>query len=203
MDRLFAALYDRIMAPAEEAGLAELRAEVCAGARGRVLELGAGTGLNLPHYPHDDLEALVLTEPEAPMARRLEDRAAGAAPSVQVVRAPAERLPFADDSFDTVVSTLVLCTVRDPAATLAEIRRVLAPGGSLRLLEHVRSGDPRRARTQDRVQPVWRFVAGGCHCNRATPELLSAAGYRTQLRDHHFPKAPPWVQPLVVGTATP
>ncbi|HEX6389916.1 MAG TPA: methyltransferase domain-containing protein [Solirubrobacteraceae bacterium] len=201
--RIFAAMYDRMLAASEEAGLADRRADVIAAARGRVLEIGAGTGNNLRHYPPDGIDELVLTEPEAPMARRLEDRVAGAARDVQVLRAGADELPFADASFDTVVSTLVLCTVPDPDRALAEIRRVLAPGGRLLFLEHVRNDDPGRARWQDRITPIWRHVAHGCHPNRETPRLIAEAGFAVSDVDTgHFPKGPKVVQPLVSGVAT-
>src|SRR5690348_14006223 len=132
--RFFAATYDRLMAGTEKAGLRERRHDLLASASGRVLEIGAGTGANLDHYP-DAVTELVLTEPEEPMARRLEAKAAESGRVVTVVRAPAESLPFPDDSFDTAVCTLVLCTVRDPERTLAELERVLKPGGTLLFLE--------------------------------------------------------------------
>ena len=135
--RICAAVYDRMSAGFEKAGGAEMRSRLLANASGRVLEIGAGTGLNLTHYPESVTE-LVVTEPESPMLRRLERKVAGARPAVRVVQTEAESLPFEDQSFDTVVSTLVLCTVRDPDATLAEIRRVLKPGGRFLFLEHVR-----------------------------------------------------------------
>jgi ubiquinone/menaquinone biosynthesis C-methylase UbiE len=200
--RVFAAIYDRMLAASEEAGLADRRAAVLAQARGRVLEIGAGTGHNLRHYPEVGIDELILTEPEAPMARRLEDRVAGAARDVQVLRAGAEQLPFADASFDTVVGTLVLCTVGDPRRALAEVHRVLAPGGQLLFLEHVRNPDPARARRQDRLTPVWRYIGHGCHPNRDTPRLIADAGFDvTALEDGHFPKGPSIVQPLVSGVA--
>lgn len=200
--RAFALGYDRSFAAAEDHGLRELRAEVAGGARGRVLELGAGTGLNLPHYA-PDLEDLVLTEPEAPMARRLRARVAELDRAARVVEAPAERLPVPGGSVDVVVCTLVLCTVPSVEAALAEVRRVLAPGGTLRFLEHVRHAEAARAARQDRITPVWRRVACGCRPNRPTPELLRAAGWTVEDRGHHFPKAPSFVQPLALGVATP
>jgi len=200
--RVFAAMYDRMLAASEEAGLADRRAQVVAGARGRVLEIGAGTGHNLRHYPQEGIDELVLTEPEPPMARRLEDRVAGAARDVQVLRAGAEQLPFADASFDTVVGTLVLCTVGDPQRALAEVHRVLAPGGRLLFLEHVRNAEPGRARWQDRITPVWRHIGHGCHPNRDTPRLIGEAGFEvTEFEEGHFPKGPSIVQPLVSGVA--
>jgi ubiquinone/menaquinone biosynthesis C-methylase UbiE len=195
--RIFATFYDRALAAQEDAGLRDARHELLAQARGRVLEIGAGTGLNRQHYT-DAVTELVLTEPEEPMAKRLRKRAG----SATVVVAPAEELPFADASFDTVVSTLVLCTVRSPEAAMAEIRRVLKPDGSLLLLEHVRSGDPDLARWQDRLLPLHRRVAHGCHPNRDTAALLARAGFDVDVEATRLPKAPKYVQPAIRGTAT-
>jgi ubiquinone/menaquinone biosynthesis C-methylase UbiE len=202
--RVFAAMYDKFLDASERNGLGDLRTELLGDLRGRVLEVGAGTGVNLQHYPREGIEALVLTEPEAPMARRLEDRAAGSGRDVEVVRASADALPFGDHSFDAVVCTLVLCTVPSVERTLAEVRRVLVPGGRLLFIEHVRHDDPKRARKQDRWTPVQRRVACGCHLNRDTPALIEQAGFTLdELRRQHFPKAPSNVQPLALGVARP
>jgi ubiquinone/menaquinone biosynthesis C-methylase UbiE len=199
--RLFAALYDRMLAGTERAGLSERRHELLAAASGRVLELGAGTGLNLPHYPAS-VEKIVFTEPEEPMAKRLERKLAEDGRPGQVVRAPAESLPFEDSSFDTVVSTLVLCTVNDPQRALAEVARVLRPGGRLLFMEHVRSDDPQLARWQDRLMGPWRRVGHGCHCNRRTPALIDASPLEVeQIERGAIPKTVPIVRPLVVGRA--
>jgi len=199
--RLFAALYDRTLAVSEAAGLRDRRAALLAQARGRTLEVGVGTGLNLSHYGPAVTE-LTLAEPEAPMARRLRDRAASAPAVLRVVEAPAERLPFADGAFDTVVSTLVLCTVADPRAALGEIRRVLAPGGQLLFLEHVRAEDPAVARRQDLLEPLWRRVAHGCRCNRDTARLMAEAGLRAdRLERGRIPKATPIIRPSIEGVA--
>lgn len=200
--RIFATLYEPVLRSSERNGLAELRAGLLAQARGRTLELGAGTGLNLAHYPAAVTE-LVLTEPEAPMATRLEERVRARGTSAHVVRAGAEELPFADGSFDTVVATLVFCTVGSLPRALAEVRRVLAPGGQLLFLEHVRHPDPARARRQERFTPIQRRVACGCHLDRATPAAIAAAGLTlTEERSERFPKAPKVMQPLAVGRAT-
>jgi ubiquinone/menaquinone biosynthesis C-methylase UbiE len=201
--RIFAAMYDRLMAGAEEAGLGERRHELLSSATGRVLEIGAGTGVNLAHYP-DAVSELVLTEPEEPMAKRLERKAESAAGSrrVSVVRAAAESLPFPDDSFDTAVCTLVLCTVQDPQRTLAELERVLKPGGSLLFLEHVRSDDPALARWQDRFTPMWRRIGHGCNPNRPTPQLIQSSGFEgIEMTEGELPKVPPIARPLRVGRA--
>jgi ubiquinone/menaquinone biosynthesis C-methylase UbiE len=200
--RIFAALYDRMLAGTEKAGLADRRHALLASARGRVLEIGAGTGANLDHYPAAVTE-LVLTEPEEPMARRLEGKlaAAGAARRGEVVRAPAESLPFPDDSFDTAVCTLVLCTVSDPEAALKELDRVLKPGGRLLFIEHVRSDDPGVAKWQDRLTPFWRRCGHGCNPNRATPEMIRAQFQHVEIEEAELPKSPPIVRPLRVGSA--
>jgi ubiquinone/menaquinone biosynthesis C-methylase UbiE len=197
--RIFAAAYDPMFASMERAGLTDLRRQVVGQASGRVLEIGAGTGLNLALYA-DDVE-LVLTEPEAPMAARLRRRLAAEGRRAEVVEAPGERLPFADGSFDTVVVTLVLCTVPDVAATLAEARRVLRPGGSLLFLEHVRSEDPAVARWQDRIHPLWLRFGHGCNCNRDTLSALQGSGFAVDIEHGRMPKAPFWVRPLIWGTA--
>lgn len=198
--RIFAATYDRMLAEQEEAGVRERRAKLLAGARGRTLELGAGTGMNLEHYP-DAVGELVLTEPFGPMARRLRERVAASGRAAEVIETGAERLPFDDSSFDTVVSTLVLCTVEDAGAALAEVRRVLRPDGRLLFLEHVRSDDPGVARWQDRLERPWRFVGHGCHPNRDTVAAISGTLSIEELERDRLPKAPPIVRPLVVGSA--
>jgi ubiquinone/menaquinone biosynthesis C-methylase UbiE len=199
--RVFAAIYDRMLAGAEEAGLSDRRHELLAGAGGRVLEIGAGTGLNLSHYP-DSAQEIVFTEPEEPMARRLRGKLVDAGRRWEVVEAPAEALPFADDSFDTVVCTLVLCTVNDPERSLSEIDRVLKPGGRLLFLEHVRSDDPKLARWQDRFAPLWRRFGHGCNCNRPTPALIDSSPLSIEAIEHsEFPKSPPIVRPLATGRA--
>ncbi len=199
--RMFAAGYDRFLAGTERAGLGRRRRELLAAAGGRVLELGAGTGHNLEHYP-DAVTELVLTEPDEFMARRLRRRAGAATRPVEVIEVAAERLPFEDASFDTVALTLVLCTIPDPAAALAEAARVLRPGGRLLFLEHVRSPDPRVARWQDRLERPWRFVGDGCHCNRDTLAAIEATPLTVERVEHgELPKSPPLVRPLIVGSA--
>ena len=136
------------------------------------------------------------------MARRLERKLAAFRRTVQVVRAPAEQLPVESESFDVAVSTLVLCTVRDPRRALGEIHRVLKPGGRLLFIEHVRAEDPKLARWQDRLNFINRRIAQGCNCNRDTVANILAAGFAVPALAHHeLPKAPPFVRPLVVGTA--
>jgi ubiquinone/menaquinone biosynthesis C-methylase UbiE len=198
--RLFASVYDWLTSAAEEAGLRARRAQLLKSAKGRVLEIGAGTGANLPLY--DARVDLTVTEPEEPMARRLEKRLRELRPNTAIVHAPAEHLPFSDAQFDAVVSTLVLCTVGDQHRALGEMRRVLKPGGQLLFIEHVRSDDPKLARWQDRLNGFNRFVAYGCNCNRATLDAIRAAGFTiASLEQSEFPKAPFFVRPLIVGIA--
>jgi ubiquinone/menaquinone biosynthesis C-methylase UbiE len=199
--RIFAGGYDIVFARTERAGLSDKRARLVSLARGRTLEIGAGTGLNLKHYPRDGID-LTLSEPEGPMARRLERRVHSDRPDAKVIRASAERLPFDAGSFDSVVATLVLCTVTDQVAALAEIRRVLKPEGSLLLLEHVRSADAGVARLQDRLQPLWIRVGHGCHCNLDTLAGIRSAGFEVSDIEHdQMPKTAAFVRPLIVGRA--
>jgi ubiquinone/menaquinone biosynthesis C-methylase UbiE len=198
---IFAALYDRMLARAERGGLGDMRRSLLAGASGRTLELGAGTGANLAHYP-EAVDELMLTEPDPHMARRLRERLAAEPPPFryEVVDAGAEDLPFDDGSFDTVVSTLVFCTVGDPRAAAAEVARVLRPGGSLLVLEHVRD-DGRIGGWQDRLERPWGWVAGGCHPNRDTAATLAEAGLETDaVISAALPEFPSLVRPALHGS---
>lgn len=200
---VFARVYDPFLALGERSGMRDLRRETLAAARGRVLEIGAGTGLNVKLYP-GAVTAITLAEPDAPMAARLRRRVSGASHPVEVVQAPAEQLPFADGSFDTVVSTLVLCTVADMAASLREIGRVLAPGGQLLFVEHVRAGHGRLVRWQERLHEPWRRFACGCHCNRDTAVALRDNGFAVErVQEHRWRRMPRIVQPLLAGIASP
>jgi ubiquinone/menaquinone biosynthesis C-methylase UbiE len=200
--RGFSALYDRAFEASEEAGLREMRGDLLRQARGRVLELGAGTGLNLELYPHEGIDDLILTEPDPHMAKQLRKRMEEVCPGAELIEAGAENLPFEDESFDTVVVTLVLCTVPDQEAALAETKRVLKPDGQFLFLEHVRSPDQGLAKWQDRLEKPWRFLGDGCHCNRDTESALKAAGFELGDIEHpELPKAPPIVRPMVRGSA--
>jgi SAM-dependent methyltransferase len=177
------------------------RDELLRHARGRVLEIGCGTGFNLAHYP-PAVEQLVITEPGRGLLERARRRAARNGRRVEALEAAAEALPFEDASFDTVVSTLVLCSVRDQDKALGEVRRVLKPGARFLFLEHVRANDFRRARWQDRLERPWSVVAMGCHPNRATLEHIKAAGFELEeLRAGELPKSPPIIRPMIAGRA--
>ena len=201
--RVFALVYDTAFGLTERRGLRDVRKELIGHSKGRVVELGAGTGLNLAHYPKDVSE-LLLTEPDAQMAAKLRKRAGSSALDARVIQAPAEELPFDDGSVDTVVSTLVLCTVKDPDRALAEVARVLRPGGSLLFAEHVRSASPRAARWQDRLNTPWSWYGCGCQCNRDTISALRRAAFQVgEVRHDRLRWISPVVRPLVVGSALP
>ena len=204
--KMFALTYDRQIAKAEKAGLRAFRERLLAGASGDVLEIGGGTGANLPCYG-PAVTSLTITEPQPPMLRRLErkvrEHSAGQhGAAARVLRAPAEDLPFDDHTFDVAVSTLVLCGVDDQPRALRELHRVLRPGGRLLFIEHVRSDDPATARLQDRMNWLNRLVVC-CDCNRPTLDSIRSAGFIVaQVEDTALPKAPKFVRPAILGTAT-
>jgi ubiquinone/menaquinone biosynthesis C-methylase UbiE len=199
--KLFALTYDHQMAKVEKTTLRALRETLLAAASGDVLEIGGGTGANLPFY-RPETGSLTITEPDAAMLRRLERRAREQAPPAKILRAPAEDLPFEDGTFDTVVSTMVLCGVSDQPRALRQLRRVLRPGGQLLFIEHVRSGDPRLARHQDRMNWMNQIVMR-CDCNRPTLTCIEQAGFAVGHVEHlTMPKAPSFVSPLIAGGAT-
>ncbi|MDD9939428.1 MAG: methyltransferase domain-containing protein [Myxococcales bacterium] len=156
--------------------LAAARRRSLRSARGRILEIGIGTGQNLPHYPQA-VTSIAATDPNPGMERELHKRLAGSAVSVNFQSAPAESLPFADATFETVVSTQVLCSVKDPVAALREARRVLAPGGRLLFLEHGHSDDPKVARWQRWLTPLQRLFAAGCRLDVPVLDMLHRAGF--------------------------
>ncbi len=167
-------LYDLMARRAEAGGLGDLRSRLLGELEGDVLEIGAGTGASLPHY--ERASRVVALEPDPSMAKRLPERVAAARVPVEVVAGSAEAIPYADESFDVVVSTFMLCSVADPTAVLVEARRVLKPDGKLVLLEHVR-GEGRTARWQERLTPLHRRIAGNCHLNRDTRATVAAARF--------------------------
>jgi ubiquinone/menaquinone biosynthesis C-methylase UbiE len=195
---VFARFYEKLSTRLDEAGEREHRIELVGEARGRVLEVGSGNGLNFEHYRR--ASEVVAMEPEPTMLRLARPRGREAAVRVAFLRGVAESLPFADGSFDTVVASLVLCSVGSPARAAAEMRRVLRPGGELRFLEHVRSNNRGWAGVQDAFAPVWSYFAGGCHPNRDTPSTLRSAGFEVEGR--RFPFGPPTpCRPHTLGVA--
>lgn len=199
--RMYAAGYDRFTARAErKSGAEEHHRRLAADAKGEVLEIGAGTGRNLAEYQAAD--RVVALEPEPDMRARTERRAKRAKVPVEVVDGDAMALPFPDDSFDTVVASLVLCTIPDPGRALGEAHRVLRPGGTLRFYEHVRSDDPKLSARQDRWCRPWRWFGRGCHPNRRSVELIEDAGFRVQeAEEYDLSGVPSIVSPHVLGVA--
>jgi ubiquinone/menaquinone biosynthesis C-methylase UbiE len=184
---IFAALYDGLGAAAERGWMGRRRSRLLAGAAGSVLEIGGGTGANLPHYR--DAGRVVVSEPDPFMRGRLRRKLVRARVPVEVSESGAEDLPFRDGSFDAVVSTLVLCSVPNQEKALAEVRRVLRPGGRLLFIEHVR-GEGSVARVQDRVLPLWSRLFAGCHPNRDTLGSIQAAGFEVGKLDRFVPPGP-------------
>ena len=205
-ERLLAAGYDLLSAGVEREVFGPRRHELLAEARGRVLDVGAGTGANLPHFPWRAGRQLdvVLLDPSAGMLERAHRKAAQLALNVHSVNRPAAQLPFAAESFDTVVFTLALCTIGDPVAALGEARRVLRRSGRLLVFEHVRAHEPGVARWQDRLDPLWRRLNNGCHLNRDTRTAIEHAGFEFEHVDElEEPRIPlPIVQTLLIGVAT-
>ena len=198
---IIAAIYDRMSEAEERAFLGRVRSKLLARATGTVVEVGAGTGRNLPYYRPGAVREVVAVEPDPHMKRRAHARLAAAPVPVRPLEAVAERLPLDDGFADTVVATLVLCSVDDPEASVREIRRVLKPGGMLLFVEHVRSDEQWRGRLQDFVTPAWRRLAANCHPNRATLTLLRDGGLKPR-EEERLAVGAPWVQPVVAGFAT-
>jgi SAM-dependent methyltransferase len=197
---IFAALYDPLGTSMERGWMGERRARLLKAARGTVLEIGGGTGANLPYY--GDVDGVTVVEPDPFMRKRLGPKSRAARVPVEVSAAGAEALPFADGSFDTVVSTLVLCTVSDQGSALREIRRVLLPEGRLLFIEHVRASGS-MTRWQDRIDPLWRRLLGGCHPNRDTVAAMGEAGFEMETLETFYPPAPlSGITPHVQGSAT-
>ena len=172
--------YDFFAAPMEALGVRRRRRELLSAAAGRVLEVGVGTGLNLPLYPAGRVTEIVATDPNPNMLWQARARAALLRVPVQLLQASAEALPFRDQGFDTVVATLVFCSVDDPDRGLAEIRRVLRPGGRLLMLEHVRSPHRIASALQGFVTPMTVRLAGGCHHDRDTVGAVRQAGFQIE-----------------------
>ena len=194
----YARVYDQIASGAERAGLSAERRALLARAVGATIEVGAGTGLNLAHFP-PAVTRLCLVEPDPNMRKRLRRRVDGR-DDVEITDARAEALPFPDASFDTAVVTFALCSVADPDIALAEIARVLRPGGQLLFAEHVRSGEPDVAARQDHRPLPYKLM--GCHPNRATLDSLTSSPLRVEdVRHGEVPKAPRIERPMIAGAA--
>jgi ubiquinone/menaquinone biosynthesis C-methylase UbiE len=204
-ERAFAWYYPRLMALSERAGGAALRERVIGQASGRTLEIGAGSGYNLPHYPPAVTE-LVVTEPSPHMLRLLHEQLASDPPAVgrwELVQTGAEVLPFADATFDTVTGGYVHCSIPRPELAIAEIARVLKPGGQYLFIEHVRARPGSLlGRLQDIIEPVHVYVAAGCHPNRRTEQLLDDSQLSVEWIEHAtLPRSSPSVRPLILGAA--
>ena len=200
-DRIAPAIYDLMGGPIEKKPLiAANRRKLLAAAEGRVLEVGAGTGFNLLHYPAG-VDQLTLTDGMDGMLRRARKRAERVGRKVETTIAPVESLPFEDASFDTVVGSLLLCSVDDQDRALAEIRRVLKPGGQYLFLEHVRSDDQKIAGRQDRLDGLWSALVMGCHPNRDTLPRIEAAFAVDEVERDVLPMGPKIVRPYVLGRA--
>ena len=200
---LFARIYTAMSRSAEKTEQSEHRDELLAGLSGRVAEVGAGNGLNFAHYP-ETVSEVIAVEPEDYLRAKAEEAAREARVSVRVVDGLADRIPLDDESVDAAVISLVLCSVPDQQRALAEVRRVIRPGGELRFYEHVRSDNLRAARRQDRITPLWSRCGGGCHPNRATVPEIERAGFEIESRRDFIFKpcffcAP--VAPHVIGVA--
>lgn len=200
-----ARLYDFLTERFEQKIMGEHRRQLFQAAHGRVLDVGAGTGANLPHFRNRPGLQLLLIDPSAGMLERARHKAARHRMPAQFCRASGEALPVRDGTFDTVVFTLALCTIPDAVKALQEARRVLHADGRLVLLEHVRSSEPRLARWQDRVEPLWRGIMAGCHPNRDTRQTVEAAGFEFEwCREAPERQNPvPIIRPLLEGVAHP
>lgn len=181
--RFFANYYERMSYSSEEEDFMKpLRKEVAGMASGQVLEIGAGNGLNFAFYNPDTVQQVGATEPDSVMLGHARKRVATARVPINLVQAPVENLPFTDESFDSVVVTLVFCSVNDPQRGLSEVRRVLKPGGTLLMVEHVRAHGAIAATMQNIVTPITRLLAGNCHWNRNTEKTVIEAGFKIEQR---------------------
>jgi len=180
--------------------MSQRRRDLLSNAIGVTVEIGAGTGLNAVHYP-PAVSKVIATEPDPHMLRRLRRAVADARVPVLVQRAPANQLPFEDRFADTVVSTLVLCSVPDQGAALDEVHRILKRNGRFLFFEHVRAESPGLARWQDRLERPWGWVGGGCHPNRDTVSAIREAGFELVEMERLDMPGVPVVKPHVLGMA--
>ncbi|MGA4545575.1 methyltransferase domain-containing protein [Uniformispora flossi] len=197
---VFAVFYRRLCDVTDRAGFAEVRAALLAEATGKVLEIGAGTGGNLPHYVNAD--RLSVVEPDPAMLKVLRTRLDRAPVPVELMPAPAERIPYADGQFDTVVFTLVLCSVADLDKAVAEAKRVLKPGGKVLFIEHVGAPSAKARRTQQRIEPVWKRLFGGCLLTRDPVAAFERAGFAdVAAEDVVLGRNPAPAKPIIRGSA--
>ncbi len=200
---LMAKYYDKIMQDAEAKCLQDWRKALLSHLSGDVLEIGSGTGLNLNHYP-DAIEHLFLVEPDARMRAKMQEKiTAKNQPKIEVLNCSAESIPLPDASCDSVVSTLVLCSVKDLKKALSEIHRILKPRGKLIFIEHVAaSNNPKRLKWQLRLQPIWKIIACGCHLARQTEEAIINSGFKfEEISRQSIRGVPAIVRPSIKGVA--
>jgi ubiquinone/menaquinone biosynthesis C-methylase UbiE len=200
--KVFAAFYDKMLASIEKKVLGRRREALLAGLTGRVLDVGAGTGVNIPYFK--SAATVVLAEPDGAMRAKMDAKLSKASVPVETSGAPAEKLPFPDESFDAAVCTLVLCTVANPEQALSEIHRVLRPGGTLVVLEHVEAPeDAKLHKWQRRIGPVWTKMAAGCVLTRDTASTVEKAGFTFSSLEN-LRELPNWmpISPMIQGVAT-
>lgn len=202
-ERVSAAIYDLLNSRLDDRLFGARRRRLLEAAHGRVLDVGAGTGANLGRYPMDRVNELVLLDVGRGMLARAGAKAEALGVPVELREASAERLPFEDASFDTVVFALSLCTIPDPDQALREARRVMKPGARLLVLEHVRAQELGLARLQDRFTPIQKLIATGCHPNRDTRRSIESAGFVFESVEEWLePRIPiPWVRPHLQAVA--
>lgn len=182
--------------------ISQLRARIVPLATGKVLEIGCGGGFNQPFYLPDRVSFFAGIDPSPPLLDASRQRAAANGWESDIREGRAESIPFSESAFDTVVCTYTLCSVDDQAAALAEMRRVLKPGGRLLFLEHGRAPDPGPAKWQQRIEPIWKRAMGNCHLTREIGPALRRAGYEVEpLGQEYFPKAPRWAGWMEWGSA--
>lgn len=186
MTKGFAKYYDAFMKPLEHRYMTKWRKEILSNARGKVLEIGAGTGINFPIYRYGRCDEVFALEPNPFMIEKAEVRRKDASIPITILAGKAEKLPFPNEQFDTIVVTLVLCSVDDPKLALAEMKRVLKTAGTILLIEHVKMKQPILATLQNLLNPVWKQICDGCHLNRNTEQSIKDAGLNIITKKSHL-----------------
>jgi ubiquinone/menaquinone biosynthesis C-methylase UbiE len=198
---IFVGFYDRFLKASEKAGLGEIRKKVVSQAKGHTLEIAAGTALNLPYYP-SEITDLTLTDYYPTMLKKVRQKVKKSGRKATVMKADAENLPFEDNSFDTVVASMILCSTENPSKILTEIHRVLKKGGQYLFFEHVRNSNPKIAHKQDCVQPAWYLFGNGCNCNRDSSTTINNSPLEiTEMKKGSIPKAWDIVKEIIIGRA--